>query len=78
MFCSIYAQEQAHVSYCLDSLIPMGGCLSPNLPEYIRSMGIDSTGFTKGKLVNIAKSHRIDVDGKFVPFGLVVIPKLGL
>lgn len=64
---AVYAQERAHVVIVAGQSNTDGRVPVSDLPEYIRSMGIDSTGFTKGayKYCKISQNR---VDGKFVPF----------
>ena len=45
---AVYAQERAHVVIVAGQSNTDGRVPVSDLPEYIRSMGIDSTGFTKG------------------------------
>lgn len=64
---STRAQEPAHVIIVAGQSNTDGRVPVADLPEYIKSMGIDSTGFAKGayKYCKISQNR---VDGKFVPF----------
>lgn len=61
------AQEPAHVIIVAGQSNTDGRVPVTDLPEYIKGMGIDSTGFAKGayKYCKISQNR---VDGKFVPF----------
>ena len=63
----IYAQEPAHVVIVAGQSNTDGRTPIADLPEYIKSMGIDSTGFSKGAY-RYCKISQNRVDGKFVPF----------
>lgn len=61
------AQEPAHVIIVAGQSNTDGRVPVADLPEYIKSMGTDSTGFAKGayKYCKISQNR---VDGKFIPF----------
>ena len=63
----IYAQEPAHVVIVAGQSNTDGRTPIADLPEYIKSMGIASTGFSKGAY-RYCKISQNRVDGKFVPF----------
>lgn len=64
---STRAQEPAHVIIVAGQSNTDGRVPVADLPEYIKSMGIDSTGFAKG-VYKYCKISQNRVDGKFVPF----------
>ena len=68
---STRAQEPAHVIIVAGQSNTDGRVPVADLPEYIKSMGIDSTGLQK-ELINIVIFHRIVWMGSLFPFGLVV------
>lgn len=64
---TVCAQESAHVVIVAGQSNTDGRVPIADLPEYIKSMGIDSTSFSKGAY-RYCKISQNRVDGKFVPF----------
>lgn len=64
---AVCAQEPVHVIIVAGQSNTDGRVPIADLPEYIKSMGIDSTGFSKGAYRH-CKISQNRVDGKFVPF----------
>lgn len=64
---AVCAQEPVHVVIVAGQSNTDGRVPIADLPEYVKSMGIDSTGFSRGAYRH-CKISQNRVDGKFVPF----------